>query len=657
MAADPQAQTIGLDPAEDEVARPQRITARAVILGFLLIPANAWWITQIEYVRYSDNATTGALFFNCTAILIIMVALNALVRCFAPKACFTRAEMLTIYVILVISSCLGGHDQLQILFTTLTYVFRNATPENAWADVIHPLLPKDVMVTSASAIDPLYLGGVSFYSKQFLVPWLKPLAFWCGYATLISWTMLCMSAILRRQWDAERLNYPITEPPLELTDPRGSMFRLPGLWIGGGLAAAIQLLRLANTLWPSIPSLPIGVEYYSFSGAPWSSAGAIPISSYPFAYGLAYLLPLQLTFSVWFFFWFARAEMVATRAVGYTEWGKFPYVQQQGVGAYIGVAFFVIWVARKHIASVFRHAIGRGDESDRDEPLPYTWAFWGFIGGFALIIMFSTYMGMRVGTAVIYLVFLLATVLTVARLRGELGLPTIELYQVGVDDVLQRVVGGRAWSRRDLTVMSLNFWLTRTHRQFPMQTYVDSFRLADRCPMPKRQLGLVLIAATALSVVASFWAQLHVVYDTGFESAKFRGPAAWAFGNAPWSKAQGWLLNPRDPDLPSTLAYIFGFCFTLFLASMRTRFLWWPFHPVGYLVSGSFGLFRLWLPIFVTWLAKTLILRYGGLEWYRKARPFFFGLIFGEFLVAFLRTVADLIWRLYLPPESGIGGL
>ncbi|MDP7119599.1 MAG: hypothetical protein QF395_04680, partial [Arenicellales bacterium] len=101
----------------------------------------------------------------------------------------------------------------------------------------------------------------------------------------------------------------------------------------------------------------------------------------------------------------------------------------------------------------------------------------------------------------------------------------------------------------------------------------------------------------------------------------------------------------------------FGFCFTLFLASMRTRFLWWPFHPVGYLVSGSFGLFRLWLPIFVTWLAKTLILRYGGLEWYRKARPFFFGLIFGEFLVAFLRTVADLIWRLYLPPESGIGGL
>ena len=633
------------------------ITARAVIIGLLLVPANAWWITQIEYVRYSDNATTSALFFNCIGLLIILVALNGLMRRIYAPACLSRAEMLTIYIIVVVASCLGGHDQLQILFTTLTYVFRNATPENAWGDLIHPLLPGGVMVTSGSAIDQLYLGGVSFYDRQFLLPWLKPLAFWCAYATLMSWTMLCMTALLRRQWDAERLNYPITEPPLELTDPQGTMFRYPALWIGAGLAAAIQLFRLANTLWPSVPALPIGVQNFHFRSAPWSAAGTIPISSYPFAYGLAYLLPLQLTFSCWFFFLFSRLEMVLTYAAGYTEWGKFPYIQQQGFGAYMGVAFFVIWVARRHLASVWRHAIGKEKGLDRDEPLPYGWALWGFLLGFVGIVGFSMYMGMRLSTAVIYLVILLATIMTVARLRGELGLPTIELYQVGVDDVLQRVTGGRAWSKQDLTVMTLNFWLTRTHRQYPMQTYVDSFRMADKCPMPKRQLTYVLVAATALAVVSSFWAQLHVVYDVGFEAAKFRGPAGWAFGNAPWSKLRGWLLAPRDPDMASSIAYVFGFGFSLFLAQMRTHFLWWPFHPVGYLVSGSFGLFRLWLPIFLTWLAKTVILRYGGLDWYRKARPFFFGLIFGEFLVAFIRTCIDLALGLYLPPSSGVGGL
>jgi hypothetical protein len=143
----------------------------------------------------------------------------------------------------------------------------------------------------------------------------------------------------------------------------------------------------------------------------------------------------------------------------------------------------------------------------------------------------------------------------------------------------------------------------------------------------------------------------------GYESAKFRGPAGWAFGNEPWAKLRSWLIAPRDADFGSTAAYAFGLLFTLLLAMMRTRFLWWPFHPVGYLVSGSFGLFRLWLPIFVTWLVKTLILRYGGLDWFRKARPFFFGLIFGEFLVAFLRTLVDLALQLYLPPSSGVGGL
>ncbi len=90
---------------------------------------------------------------------------------------------------------------------------------------------------------------------------------------------------------------------------------------------------------------------------------------------------------------------------------------------------------------------------------------------------------------------------------------------------------------------------------------------------------------------------------------------------------------------------------------MRARFLWWPFHPAGYLVSGSFGLFRLWLPIFVSWLVKSLVLRYGGLRMYRQVLPFFLGLVLGEFGAGFIRTVLDLTFGLHLPAGSGIGGL
>ena len=65
----------------------------------------------------------------------------------------------------------------------------------------------------------------------------------------------------------------------------------------------------------------------------------------------------------------------------------------------------------------------------------------------------------------------------------------------------------------------------------------------------------------------------------------------------------------------------------------------------------------MWLPILVTWIIKSTILRYGGLKLHQKALPFFMGLVLGEFAAGFLRTVIDLAWNLHFPSSSGIGGL
>lgn len=633
------------------------ITARSVLIGSLLIPLNAWWLAQIEYVRYSDNATTSALFFNCLALLLILVGLSRLVARVSPRLALSRGETLTIYVMLVVASALGGHDQLQILFTTITWVFRNATPENGWAQELHPHVPEHLTVSEPAALERLYLGDASIYEPGRLSAWVGPLGWWTLFACILVWTLYCFTCIFRRQWDRERLNYPITEPPLEVTKPDGPLLPSRIFWVAFALAAAMQLYRLAHNLWPAVPPLNIGVHNYHFSGLPLSAAGSIPISSYPFSYGMAYLLPLQLAFSVWFFFFFARLQMVVAAIFGHTAWRGFPYIQQQGVGAYIGVACFVVWAARRHLRRVWDAAIGGRGYDDEGEPLPSAVAVWGFILGVAGLIGFSVTAGMSVtGAACLFGLFLI-TVLTLTRLRAELGLPTIELYQVGADDIMQNVAGGAAWSARDLTVVSLYFWLVRTHRQLPMPIHADSLRIGDQAGLDLRRLSPVILGASVLGIVAAFWALLHVTYQTGYETAKFTGPAGWAFGNDPWRKLDTWLSNPRRPQYAATGAYAYGLAFTLFLAAMRTRFVWWPFHPVGYLVSGSFGLFRLWLPIFLTWLIKSLLLHYGGMPAYRRARPFFFGLIFGEFSAAFVRTVLDLAFELRLPPASGVGGL
>jgi hypothetical protein len=264
---------------------------------------------------------------------------------------------------------------------------------------------------------------------------------------------------------------------------------------------------------------------------------------------------------------------------------------------------------------------------------------------------------MRPATALLFMGILFVIVLVVARLRAELGLPTFELYQVGGDQVLPAVAGTNAWSRGDYTAMTLFFFLTRTHRQFPMQTHVDAMQIGRRTGTPLRSLSALILLASAWGIICAFWAYLHSVYAVGFESAKFQGPALWAFGQDPWNKWNHWLHSPMPPDGGTVRAYLFGIAFTLFLSAMRARFVWWPFHPAGYLVSGSFGLFRMWLPIFVSWLVKVLLLRYGGLGAYRRALPFAYGLVLGEFFAGFVRSLLDLGFGLGLPPSSGIGGL
>ena len=41
----------------------------------------------------------------------------------------------------------------------------------------------------------------------------------------------------------------------------------------------------------------------------------------------------------------------------------------------------------------------------------------------------------------------------------------------------------------------------------------------------------------------------------------------------------------------------------------------------------------MWFPFFLAWLAKSCLLRYGGIQMYRRMIPFALGLILGDYIV------------------------
>jgi hypothetical protein len=73
----------------------------------------------------------------------------------------------------------------------------------------------------------------------------------------------------------------------------------------------------------------------------------------------------------------------------------------------------------------------------------------------------------------------------------------------------------------------------------------------------------------------------------------------------------------------------------------RHRLLWWPLHPIGYPVSMVWLMDQLWFSIFLAWLFKLTIMKYGGPGLFQRAKPFFLGLIVGQFAIAGVWLVVD----------------
>ena len=140
---------------------------------------------------------------------------------------------------------------------------------------------------------------------------------------------------------------------------------------------------------------------------------------------------------------------------------------------------------------------------------------------------------------------------------------------------------------------------------------------------------------------------LSLLYKHGAASASLGPPnVPMIFGSEPWNRMNTWVKTPAPPDINSGIAIVVGFAITILLNSLRMNLNWFPFHPVGFAVSCSWSMHRLWLAMFIAWAIKLILLRYGGLKLYRRALPFFLGIILGECVVGSFWTIFGIVFKL-----------
>lgn len=421
-----------------------------------------------------------------------------------------------------------------------------------WAELFHRYLPDYLTISDRGVLTGYYEGGTSFHIARYIKAWIKPLMLWMAFIVVYIFVMLCINTILRKQWtERERLTYPIIQLPLGMTGEKSRFFKNRLMWIGFSIAAFISIVNFFNFIYPSVPEIPVKRRdvNYLFTEKPWDALNPVRVDAYPFVIGIAFLIPLDLLFSCWSFYWFYKFQILLGTVMGWRSLPGFPYATEQAFGAYMGLLVFALWAGRRHFLNVLKKAfyIDRKIQkiSDSGEPMPYKFAVWGAIGGIVFLSLFSTRAGMSLYIAPLFFIIYYCLATTVARVRAELGFMVQDMGGMVPPNTLITFFGTRRLGPGTLMVFALYKFFNRHSRSNAMPHQLEAFKLAERTSIDNRRLLGSILLATIVGRIVTAWMLLDQYYRHGAASGYF-GPWALGLADSAFSPLQNWLSYPTQ---------------------------------------------------------------------------------------------------------------
>jgi hypothetical protein len=623
------------------------IRVRCWLLGLILIYVNCYWTIFQEAIWYAWP-TDAVPFSTVIVIVFILTVMNLLVNKISPKQAFTYSELIVIYIMLSLSSAIANWNMLAAAVPSIGHAFWFATPENEWQELIWRHLPGWLTISDKSILRDYYQGESTIFTPAYMKAWAKPVLLWTACASVLFTSMLLISSILRKQWtQRERLTYPVIQMPLEMMNPNGVFFKNRLMWIGFAISSGIVIINSIHFFYPLFPYIPVKRQNidHLFTDKPWNAVIPMKISFYPFIIGMGFLMPLDLCFSAWFFYLFSKLQLVLLSASGLQIKSNFPYFTEQSFGAVIALCCFYIWSGKKHFKQVLKRLFSGKSDYDTDEPIRYKTALLALGGCIIFLLLFLVKMGMSVWVAVCYLVILYALSVVITRVRAELGMPVHDFEGLEPRTSLLAITGTFRLSANNLTAITLMRWAeTGDYNPHPMPHCLEGFKMAEHTNTSYRKLFYAMVVAIVASSFFCFLTALQMYYRFGASSGNIPSTMTDWYGESLYSGLQQQLSYHVSANPMAIGAMGFGAVIGLLLMYMRTRFIWWQFHTLGYILASSWAMYNLWSCVLISWLVKLIILKHGGLHSYRKALPFFYGLILGDFVAGGLWLAIGLIF-------------
>jgi hypothetical protein len=642
------------------------VTWRGLLLGIWGVPIACFVVSWAEIKLKTLQIGYLQMPPAVIGILLLLIALNGLGRLLSKRAFLTPQDLLVVYSMMTVAAMISSRGLMEKLIPLIITPNYFADGGNEWRDRYFPHLkpwlhPFDTTGGEKQEVAVRFFEGLRVGEPIPWQVWVGPLLWWSVLALLIFGAFLCMAAILRKQWvDNEKLSFPLVQLPLEMAGFGDSnavpLFRNRLMWLGFMIPFTIFSMKGLHTWYPAVPDITVEWNLGDFlQQPPWNGIYYTPLKISFAIIGFMFLLPSDLVFSLWFFFLLSRAQDVLATALNMDTVGmpNYPtplYRGYQAMGAYLVLTGYLLMVARPHLTRVWRNVTGESTGDDANELISYRAAFWGFwgcvLGAGAFLVM--TGMNPLLAAMQLFgLFFVIAFIM--GRSTAEAGMLMTESSFRPVD-FLRLLTPLHTLGPQNLTALALSDSLImRDQRSLLLGGFLDGLRIADGAQIARGRFAGLFLVAVLLSIVAAAIIQLWLPYTFGGVSLYgyvYLGNNRMGFDDYRQYLQPGALpLNWQGPTFLGV-----GVAVTSFLVWGRANLGTFPFHPLGYAICSSWTMIVFWFSAFMAWLIKSLILRYGGMKLYRLARPFFLGMILGEFLSALLWTIANAILDTPVPP-------
>ena len=600
---------------------------RALVIGgvfsFIICFFDPIRVMVSKGASMTSDYSIGASFFY----FFIIVLINGFVSKINKKFSLNTEELIIIFGMMAVACAIPTWGFALNLIPLLPGIYYYADP--SWRENVIPFVNKMITVSDKQAINWFFEG----LPKGCKIPWdkwIKPLTLWFVLIFTIYLLSIIIIYLLSRRWiEEERLLYPLTTPPSELSKKENSfppVMKNKLFYLGILIPFLILSISCLHTYFPSFPQLSLSRSYLIFR-----RTLSINIRVAFEVIGLIYFVSLDVSLSLWLFFLLFTIQKGIFNITGFGKITPEPWAFSgieagyECMGAMLMMVFIMLWQERFYLRSVLFDKKNLG----------YTILS---IICLLIIIFWLNFAGLKFLHSIIFTFLAFLTFIGITRVVCQAGTPYARSGVVPAG-MLINIFGTENITPKGITALGFTSPWACDLRTLVMTSSATFFALGEKFKINFKKIIIASLIAVIIGTITSFFSIIITAYKYGGINC-----GGWQFTSyVPYTV--GWvkeyILHPYTFGKYEFSFFLLGAFLYIILNFLRLRILGFPIHPLGLTVAATIPIYFIWFSIFIAWLIKFMILRYGGQKLYRNLQPLFLGITVGAFLTAGIWMIID----------------